>query len=69
MQRFRKEAPPGLRLLGVDADLVNMLLGHTNGVSGDVYTDAAMIMPLLKDAVATIPEVATSSVVAHRRAE
>lgn len=52
---LRKGYVSGLAGLGVDERLVQMLVGHARGVTGDVYTDAAALWPALVEAVARVP--------------
>jgi len=45
---------------GVAEHVVKALVGHARGVTGDVYTDLAAIMDLMRDAVARVPAVGSS---------
>jgi integrase len=73
---FRKGLISNLVGQGVAEHLVKALVGHARGVTGDVYTDTAAIMGVMREAVAKIPPigapVATTQIfgagAAHQRA-
>lgn len=64
---LRRAFVSGLRGREVDKDLVQYLVGHSLGVTGDVYTDPAAVWPQLKAAVALIPKVDGAGVIVPLR--
>lgn len=52
---FRKGFISGLAEAGVREDVIKALVGHTRGVTGDVYTPHHRLLPAMREAVAVIP--------------
>ena len=57
---LRKVGMRELALRGVEMHVIQALVGHARGVTGDVYVQAATIMPLMREAVGLIAPIATS---------
>ena len=60
---FRKCLVSRLIEAGVAEHVVKALVGHARGTTGDVYTEAAAMMPLMRAAVDLIPLIGESNVV------
>lgn len=65
---FRKCFVSRLIEAGVAEHVVKGLVGHSRGTTGDVYTEAAAMMPLMRAAVDLIPEIGASNVVSMHAA-
>ena len=57
LHAFRKAFVSRLVEAGVAEHVIKCLVGHARGTTGDVYTEAAAMMPMMRSAVALIPAV------------
>ena len=60
---FRKALVSELTLLDVPERVIKALVGHAQGVTGDVYTDPIALRPAIRQAVKLIPKIGKSNVV------